>query len=134
MLIGLLAAGLSVGSRLPAYCTAHGRVLLAGLPDDELEAYLARIMPRNYTSRTITEASAIRQVVFDVRSNGFSIADSELETGLCSIAVAITDKHTRTIASVNATAPSGRVSKSEMIERFLPLLRQIADDVRPELP
>ncbi len=129
----LLAAGLAVGSRLPAYCTAHGRVLLAGLPDDQFEAYLTRLTPRNYTSRTITEASAIRQVVLEVRSSGYSIADSELETGLCSIAVPITDTQGRTLASVNATAPSGRVSRSEMLERFLPLLRQIADDIRPEL-
>ena len=129
----LLSAGLSVGSRLPAFCSSLGRVLLAGLPDEKLDAFLARLTPRTYTAHTVTEAGAVRRAILDVRTNGYSIADSQVESGLCSIAVPIVDMQGQTIASLNATAPSGRVRGSEMVERFLPLLRQIADDLRPAL-
>lgn len=129
----LLSPGLTVGARLPAFCTSIGRVLLAGLPDEKLEAFLTRLTPRAYTARTVTEPGAVRRSILDVQTNGYSFADSEVEPGLCSIAVPIIDMQGQTIASLNATAPSGRVTRTEMVERFLPLLRQIADDLRPIL-
>jgi IclR family pca regulon transcriptional regulator len=129
----ILSAGMSIGSRLPAFCTALGRVLLAGLPNDEIDAYLGRLTPRKYTQRTITEPAAIRRAIIETREAGYALADSEVESGLCSIAVPVINPGGRTIAALNATAPSDRVRNAEMIERFLPLLRGIADDLRPGL-
>jgi IclR family pca regulon transcriptional regulator len=129
----LLSAGLAIGSRLPAFCSALGRVLLAGNPDEKLDAFLDRLAPRSLTSRTVTEASAIRRAILAAREEGFAISDGEVETGLCSIAVPVVDPHGRTIAALNATAPSARVRRSELVERFLPLLRQAANDIQPVL-
>jgi IclR family pca regulon transcriptional regulator len=129
----MLSAGVTVGSRLPAFCSALGRVLLASYPDEKLDVFLGRLAPRSLTSRTITEPGAIRQAIVDVRASGYAISDGEVETGLCSIAVPVTDQGGRTIAALNATAPSGRVQRTEMVDRFVPLLQQAADDIRPVL-
>jgi IclR family pca regulon transcriptional regulator len=129
----LLSAGLSVGSRLPAFCSALGRVLLAGNPDEKLDSFLSRLTPRSHTPRTRVDPSAIRRAILAARSDGYAISDGEVEAGLCSIAVPITDPRGRTVAAINATAPSERVRSSEMVERFLPLLKRAADDLRPIL-
>lgn len=129
----MLSAGLRVGSRLPAFCSAFGRVMLAGLPDDQIDAYLSRIVPRTYTSRTVTDLTAVRRLIFEARTNGYAIADGEIELGLCSLAVPISNQRGETVAALNATAPSSRVRSGEMIDRFLVPLRQVAEDVRPVL-
>jgi len=129
----LLSAGLSVGSRMPAFCSALGRILLAGLPDAKLEAYFSKVALRNYTSRTVTDYGAVRRAVRDAKANGFAIADGELESGLCSLAVPVVNHKGQLIASLNAVAPSSRVRGNEMIDRFMPQLKAIADDLQPIL-
>jgi IclR family pca regulon transcriptional regulator len=129
----MLSAGLRVGSRLPAFCSAFGRVMLAGLPNEKIDAYLTRHVPRMYTSRTVVDTNATRRSIMDVRINGYALADGEVELGLCSLAVPVINVHGETVAAINTTAPSGRVRSSEMVERFLAPLRQIAEDIRPIL-
>src|SRR5215831_190272 len=85
----ILAAGLSVGSRLPAYCTSMGRVLLASLPDDQLNAYLRNLKPTSYTPKTLTRVPEIKTAILQVRKDGYAIVDEELEAGLRSIAVPV---------------------------------------------
>jgi IclR family transcriptional regulator, pca regulon regulatory protein len=68
----MLSAGLRVGSRLPAFCSAFGRVMLAALPDEEIDSYLARIVPRTYTSRTVTDSATNRRHIMDARMNGYA--------------------------------------------------------------
>lgn len=126
----ILTAGLSVGSRLPAYCSALGRVLLAALPDSELDSYLAALSPKQLTPRTLTDPAEIRQAILETRTSGYSLSDSEVELGLCSIAVPIVNGQGKTVAALNATAPSVRAQGKEMSEQFLPQLRKVADDLR----
>ncbi len=129
----MLSAGLRVGSRLPAYCSAFGRVLLSGRTDQEIEIYLSSVILRMHTSRTVTDPAAIRRGIAEARCNGYAIADGEVELGLCSLAVPIFDLRGNIVAAINTTVPSSRVKASEMIERFLPHLRQVAEEVRPVL-
>ena len=129
----LLSAGMRIGSRLPAYCSAFGRVLLAGQPDDGIDVYLSSVILRMHTSRTTIEPAAIRRQIAEARANGYAIADGEVELGLCSLAVPITDIRGNTVAAINTTAHSGRMKSGEMVERLLPLLRQVAEDIRPVL-
>ena len=129
----MLSAGLRVGSRLPAYCSAFGRVLLSSYSDAELELYLSSIVLRKHTSRTSTDLAAVRKAIHDARENGYAIADGEVELGLCSLAVPITDIHGKIVAAVNTTAPSSRVKSGEMVERFLPHLRRVAEEIKPVL-
>ena len=75
----VLAAGLSVGSRLPAYCTSMGRVLLAALPDAELETYLRGLKPRANTRNTITRIPQLKKAILSARIDGYAIVDEELE-------------------------------------------------------
>jgi IclR family pca regulon transcriptional regulator len=129
----ILSPGLTVGSRLPAAWTALGRVLLSGLPDDQLDAHLRRLKPRTYTARTLIDIAAIRKAILDVRTNGYALVEGEVEIGLSSIAVPLKDFEGRVVAAINASAPSERVRSSEMTERFLPLLQRTAEDLRPAL-
>jgi IclR family pca regulon transcriptional regulator len=129
----MLSAGLRVGSRLPAFCSAFGRVMLAGLTDEKIDEYLTRHIPRRYTSRTVIDSNAVRRCVMEARANGYAIADGEVELGLCSLAVPVFNVHGEIVAAINTTAPSSRVRSSEMVERFLAPLREVAEDIRPVL-
>jgi len=123
----VLSVGLSVGSRLPAYCTSMGRVLLADLPPKQLNQYLARTKMKKWTTKTITSKSAFVEVLAEVAQQRYAIVDGELEPGLRSIAVPITDRQGRTVAAMNAGAHISSATVEEMIERILPILRQHAE-------
>jgi IclR family pca regulon transcriptional regulator len=85
----IMTVGITVGTRFPAYATSMGRVLLAGLPEAELEDYLARAELKPLTPRTIADAGGLRAELARVRQQGFALVDQELETGLRSVAVPI---------------------------------------------
>jgi IclR family pca regulon transcriptional regulator len=129
----ILSSGLTLGSRLPAYCTALGRALLAGLPDERLDAYLCKLRPRAFTSRTTVNPEAIRQSILEVRNSGYSAVDGGVELGLRSLAVPVANQRGRTVAAMTVTAASSRMRESEMVERFLPLLRHAAHDLKAVL-
>jgi IclR family pca regulon transcriptional regulator len=122
----LMSIDLGIGSRLPAYCTSMGRVLLAGLPPPELRAYLARAKLTRRTPRTVDTPEALAAVLRTVRRERYAIVDQELEIGLRSIAVPVTEGDGRAVAAINVGTQSSRVSLAEMESRFLPLLRAAA--------
>jgi IclR family pca regulon transcriptional regulator len=124
----VMSIDLGIGSRLPAYCTSMGRVLLAGLPPAELRDYLSRAKLTRLTHRTIDSAEALTGVLKAVRRNGYAIVDQELEIGLRSIAVPVIDGEGRSVAAINVGTQSSRVSIAEMEGRFLPLLRATAHE------
>ena len=125
----IMAIDLGVGSRLPAFCTSMGRVLLANLPPDELEACLARIQFTRHTERTIVTADKLRPVLRMVLRNGYAIVDQELELGLRSMAVPILSPSGQVVAAVNVGAHAQRVSNQEMLNNFLPQLRAAAQEL-----
>ena len=118
----LMSIDLGLGSRLPAYCTSMGRVLLAGLSAADLDAYLARVKLTKLTPRTVSEPAELKTVLNGVRRAGFSIVDQELEIGLRSIAVPVTDPSGKVVAAINIGTQSSRVSVAEMEQKFLPAL------------
>jgi IclR family pca regulon transcriptional regulator len=125
----IMAIDLGVGSRLPAFCTSMGRVLLAHLPPDELESLLARIQFTSYTERTIVTGDKLRPVLRLVLRNGYSIVDQELELGLRSMAVPIQNPSGKVVAAVNVGAHAQRVSNQDMLNKFLPHLRAAAQEL-----
>jgi IclR family pca regulon transcriptional regulator len=125
----IMSVDLSVGSRLPSYCTSMGRVLLAHLPAAELDQYFARIKLRAYTEKTITSREKLRQVLDNVRRSGFAMVDQELEIGLRSIAVPVKTTAGRVVAAMNVSAQAARITGREMESRFLPALRAAANDL-----
>jgi IclR family transcriptional regulator, pca regulon regulatory protein len=114
--------GIRVGSRLPAYCTSIGRVLLSGLSDKALEQVLSGIKPVAHTPKTITAKGKLREIIRETRQSGWSVVDEELEVGLRSVSAPIRSSSGEIIAALNICGPSARVSIEEVRTRFLPEL------------
>ena len=125
----IMAIDLGVGTRLPAFCTSMGRVLLANLPPDELETVLPKIGFTGYTDRTVSSVEKLRQVLVTVRREGHAIIDQELELGLRSMAVPVRNPAGRVVAAINVGAHGQRVSIQDMRTRFLPYLRAAAQEL-----
>jgi len=129
----IMTIRLSVGTRLPAYCTAMGRVLLAELPADEMDKYLSSAVLDARTPRTVTTPDDLRREVQKVARQGYCLVDQELEDGVRSVAVPIRDARRRAVAAINVSAHATRVSLATLRESFLPQLRECAATVEAEL-
>ena len=125
----VMAVDLHIGSRLPAYCTSMGRVLLAYLPTDQLEQYLARVVLTPHTTRTIVSVDKLRIALRNVRRNGYALVDQELEVGLRSLAVPVYAPSGRVVATINLSGNAPRLSVLEMQSRFLTPLRNAANEL-----
>ncbi|MDI4639119.1 MULTISPECIES: IclR family transcriptional regulator domain-containing protein [Halomonadaceae] len=120
----LMAITLSVGTRLPAAYTSMGRVLLAQLPDDELEDYLERVTLRAHTERSIVDKAQLRNCLEQVRQLGYSIVDQELDPGLRSLAVPAHDANGKLLGAINVSTNAARVDFDILTHTFLPLLQE----------
>ncbi|MGF2687535.1 IclR family transcriptional regulator domain-containing protein [Marinobacter sp. DUT-3] len=126
----LMAITLSVGTRLPAAYTSMGRVLLAQLPDGELEAFLARIRLEPYTASSITSSDALKKEILKVREQGYSILDQELDSGLRSVAVPVFAGNGELLGAINISTNAARVTMETLMQTYLPRLQQAANRVR----
>jgi IclR family pca regulon transcriptional regulator len=125
----IMSIDLVVGSRLPAFCTSMGRVLMADLPLEKLDEFLARVEFKRHTERTVANADKLRQILRLVQRNGYSIVDQELESGLRSMAVPIRGPAGRVVAALNVGAHAQRVSIQDLQVRFLPHLKAAAQEL-----
>jgi IclR family transcriptional regulator, pca regulon regulatory protein len=121
----IMTISLGVGTRLPAHCTSMGRALLAGLPDAELDAFLADARLEPFTDRTITDRSRLRQAIESVREDGWALVDQELEIGLRSVAAPLRAGG-QTIAALNVAVAAPRVPLEELRRTILPALLETA--------
>ena len=129
----IMAVSINVGTRFPAYATSMGRVLLSRLPDEELEAYLARVELVPLSPRTLTSVEMLRVELAKVRSQGWALVDQELEEGLRSIAAPIRDRTGRTIAAVNVSAHASRMTIDEGRRRLVPAVLATAARIEADL-
>lgn len=129
----VLSAGLSVGSRLPAYCTSMGRVLLGALSDSELDTYLKGLKPKAYTPKTVVNIDKLRKAILQVRKQGYSIVNEELEAGLRSMAVPVLTRSNRVIAAINVGTHISRVDQTKLLDVCLPTLQEGARTLREVL-
>ncbi|HET7096585.1 MAG TPA: IclR family transcriptional regulator C-terminal domain-containing protein [Casimicrobiaceae bacterium] len=125
----IMSIDLGIGSRLPAYCTSMGRVLLANLAPTDLAAYLRRVKLLPLTPRTELSKDALAGILQTIRTKGYAVVDQELEIGLRSIAVPVVASEGRVAAALNVGTQAARVTISEMEKRFLPVLRAAARDL-----
>jgi len=125
----LMSIDLGIGSRLPAFCTSMGRVLLAGLPASQLGEYVKRVVLTPYTNRTVASKDKLREAIVAARESGYAIVDQELEMGLRSIAVPVSDASGRPACAINISTQAARVPTTEMEKRFLPALRAAAAEL-----
>jgi IclR family pca regulon transcriptional regulator len=122
----IMAVNLSVGSRLPAYCTSMGRVLLSGLTDNELDALLIASELQAHTPRTLTDRTDLRKAIALVRKQGWAVVDQELEGGLISLSAPIRNRQGTIIAAINISGSAQRQSAKQMVKVFLEPLQDAA--------
>ena len=130
----VMSVALNTGSRLPAYCTSLGRVMLAHLPAAGLDAYFAKTKLRAMTDKTETDQKRLREILVEVRQDGYAINDEELELGLRSIAVPVRGASGQVLAALNVGAQASRVSAERMHQEFLPILLRGAQELSVLLP
>jgi IclR family pca regulon transcriptional regulator len=130
----VMSIAVSTGSRLPAYCTSLGRVLLAGLSEEAMRHYLDTVKLRAFTERTVVSPVRLREILSEVRVSGYSVVEEELEVGLRSIAVPVRGASGVVHAALNVGAQATRVSTRQMEEDFLPVLLRGAQELSVLLP
>jgi IclR family pca regulon transcriptional regulator len=126
----LFSAGLDIGYRLPAFCTSVGRAMLGQLEDAELAKRLKAMRREALTPQTVTDPKRVLAAVIADRAQGYSLVDREAEPHFRSISVPVRRYDGAIVAAINMGAHVDRVSAKEMIERFLPLLREAASSVK----
>jgi IclR family pca regulon transcriptional regulator len=127
----LIGVGLHAGSRLPAYCTSMGRVLLAALPPDDSRAILMQSDRQPITERTLTDVGHLVGELARIRADGYSIVDQEVEIGSMSISVPIRNISGHTVAAivvaVHATPVMSTRLRTEILSRLVVAQRQLAE-------
>jgi IclR family transcriptional regulator, pca regulon regulatory protein len=129
----IMSMTLSVGSRLPAWATAMGRVLLADLDEEQLDDYFRRAVIYPLSPRTVTDERRIREMIAQAREDGWTLVDQEVEEGLRSVAVPIRSPRARTEAALTVCSHASRVSVERVMDEFLPLLRDTSERITAEL-
>lgn len=129
----IFSISLGVGSRLPAYCTSLGRVLLADLPETRLMEILEASERTARTRYTVTDVKDLVSKISQVRKQGWSLVNQELEEGLISMAAPITDRAGQTVAALNISGQANRTSAKVMQETILPHLLAAAQSISRKL-
>ncbi|MBB3675047.1 IclR family transcriptional regulator domain-containing protein [Modestobacter versicolor] len=127
------SAGITVGTRGPAYLSSHGRVLLGALPPAELEAYLQRVRLERRTTHTVPDREALRQRIEEGRAQGWVAVDEELEDGVTSLAVPVHGPDGDVVASLNLASHSNRESVGARRPQTIAALQRTAAALTREL-
>ncbi|HVY91621.1 MAG TPA: IclR family transcriptional regulator C-terminal domain-containing protein [Bryobacteraceae bacterium] len=130
----VMGVDLSVGSRLPAYCTSMGRVLLSAMAPADLRAFLKNASLKRITPKTLTSQSALFRAIDAAREHGYALVDEELEIGLRSIAVPVRAESGRIVAAMNTGVHAARITRGDLTGRILPELRAYAHRLGQMLP
>ena len=127
----IISVDLAVGSRLPAFCTSMGRVLLAGLAPEELGRRLDGRTLQPLTERTITDPQTLLAELHRVRDDGFCVVDQELERGLRSVSVPVRGAGGKVVAAINVSTQVAQVTLDRLRQTILPALRDAAASLHP---
>ena len=125
----IMSINLGIGSRLPAYCTSMGRVLLAGLPPAQVTQILGKTDLPKLTRHTITKPPALAKLVDAARKQQWCLVCEELEEGLISLSVPVLDRSGHCVAAMNISSQLNRTPPAHMIEQFLPKLQAAAAEI-----
>jgi IclR family pca regulon transcriptional regulator len=130
----IMSVALNTGSRLPAYCTSLGRIMLAHMPDDQLDAHLSTVKLKAFTEHTVVSTEKLKELLLQARQDGYVVVEEELEVGLRSIAVPVRGASGNVLAGLNIGAQATRVTKRQMVDEFLPVLLREARELSVLLP
>ncbi|RLB70491.1 MAG: IclR family transcriptional regulator [Deltaproteobacteria bacterium] len=122
-----------VGSRLPAYCTASGKVHMAHMTEEELETLLGAVKLVPHTPTTITSAEAINAEMAKVREQGYAFDDEELDLGVRCIAAPIRDYTRRIVGAISISGPTMRISNARTESELVPLVLKASAELSTRL-
>jgi IclR family pca regulon transcriptional regulator len=125
----VVSATLQPGTRVPAFCTANGRVMLASLPPAQLAAMLARLQVQPLTEHTIVNKERLALEIARARSQGYAVVNQELELGLRTIAVPLRNFRGDIVAAMNVSVHTSRVPIEDIVERCLPALLKMQTEL-----
>lgn len=125
----IMRMDLDVGTRLPAFATSMGRVLLSDLEDQELRRTLEDFERPQLTQATITEVDKLTAIIQKAHTDGYAIVDQELEAGLRSVSAPIRHPERGIIAALNVSVSAGLEPAEKSLHRVLPHLRKTATTV-----
>jgi IclR family pca regulon transcriptional regulator len=128
-----LEFSLHAGSRLPSYCSATGKALLAFLPRPDLDRLLERIDLVQRGPRTLTSKAALLADLEQVRRTGVAVNDEELDSALRSIAAPVRSRSGEVVAAVNVSIPWSPVAMTELVARLGPTLQATARQIAAEV-
>jgi IclR family transcriptional regulator, pca regulon regulatory protein len=129
----IMTVAVTVGTRFPAHVTSVGRVILAHLPEEEIEVRLARVELTPLTARTIDSVAVLRTELERVRRQGYALVDQELEEGLRSIAAPVRDRGGEVVAAVNIPVQAGRTTLAAVRRDLLPPLLETVAGIEADL-
>ncbi|MCZ4606765.1 hypothetical protein O3S80_24005 [Streptomyces sp. Lzd4kr] len=129
----ITSARITPGTRLPAYATSMGRVLLADLPGAERLERLRAMDPRDLTPHTLTSHTALAAAIDEAGRAGFALVEQELEAGLRSLAVPVRDRSGRAVAALNIALHAGPEPPERSRESMLPALHACAAGIEADL-
>lgn len=130
----ILTTNLGIGSRLPAHAVSLGRVLLAGLNEEDLETYFAKSVRQAFTSRTLTKEKDLRAELLRVRERGYAWIEAELDPAICGLAVPVRDSSRNVVAAISANAIASSITEKQASARLLLPLRRAAEEIRARSP
>ena len=126
----VMSITLMPGSRLPAFCTSMGRVMLAALPPERASKILENAARQPITRFTMTDVSALMAELVQVREQGFALIDQEVELGLRSIAVPLFNAREQVVAALNIGVAATQEGLDDLIGSYLAPLRQVQNDLQ----
>jgi IclR family pca regulon transcriptional regulator len=130
---GSIDLDLHIGSRVPSYCTAMGKLLLANLPEPEQRELIASIKLSKRGPNTTTSKKALREELEEIGSAGFAVNDQELAPELYAIAAPVRNEAREVVAAANLSAHSSMISLEEMVDALGPHLVSTADRISARL-
>jgi IclR family pca regulon transcriptional regulator len=122
-----------IGERLPAFCSALGRVLLGAMEDAALDAFLAGLSPQPVTPHTVLDPAAIRAAILAARAEGHALVEQEAEQGFLSLALPLRRFDGRVVAAVNIGCPAGGGGAKARLLAMLPRLREAAENISGQM-
>jgi len=129
----IMTITIAVGTRLPAYATSMGRVLLAGLEPEALSERLERLELERLTATTVPDGKTLRRRIDEVRAAGWAAVDQELEQGVRSAAVPIRDGSQTVVAALNVSVHATRMTMQGLRRDVVPRLLRTAEAIEVDL-
>ncbi len=125
----IMSITINVGTRLPAFATSMGRVLLADMSAPVLDKFLEQCQIEPFTQYTLTGKTALKAEIAQVKAQGYSMVEQELEVGLTSISVPVHNGAGEVIAALNVSTHMSQTARQQILVEILPALQLCAKNI-----